>query len=604
MKKSLLLVLALMLALFAGSALADADYTFDPANPYDGVMSGLFDEVPITTENGDEGTASIYLPEGLQPWTPAVIVLTPDNTTAKDFAQSETGLAWRAVADENLIGLAFLEPASGASWNLTMSEEGRDDAAVLSQLYMTMRSKAVTNVAPFSMDKTHVGLVGYGEGGAAALLFGAQTATEFSAICTVDATAVSAEAMDAAGDMLVLPFPADSTLGVVEMDVQARDVETPVWFINSAEGNEAALGFYIHAADAKEAEANEYAQTVYQGENEAVRIWVSEGETDPATIQSAFLSKTNRFMAMQDGGRVAFTTDFTQPQIVMNEEEINGEPRRWITYVPTTYDPEQETPLVLAIHGYTASAQSTLEESRWHDLAEENGFIVIFPQGLVRESAGMGNIPATCWVAGGFASAFPGADPMVDIDFINTILDKAEEEYNIDTTRIYATGHSNGSMMTWELGVYNTGRFAAIAPIGAMNTPSTAFSGDQLLPTWSFMGEYDGSGMALTEGSDNVATLSAWNEHNGTDESQPVLSNEHDGQWQTITFKNADGVPLVRFTGVLRTAHIYMPEESEAIWDFFSLYSRGEDGTLYYKGEAVTASEYVQSDSWYEPAAE
>ena len=341
MKKSLLLVLALMLALFVGSALADADYTFDPANPYDGVMSGLFDEVPITTENGDEGTASIYLPEGLQPWTPAVIVLTPDNTTAKDFAQSETGLAWRAVADENLIGLAFLEPASGASWNLTMSEEGRDDAAVLSQLYMTMRSKAVTNVAPFSMDKTHVGLVGYGEGGAAALLFGAQTATEFSAICAVDATAVSAEAMDAAGDMLVLPFPADSTLGVVEMDVQARDVETPVWFINSAEGNEAALGFYIHAADAKEAEANEYAQTVYQGENEAVRIWVSEGETDPAIIQSAFLSKTNRFMAMQDGGRVAFTTDFTQPQIVMNEEEINGEPRRWITYVPTTYDPEQ-----------------------------------------------------------------------------------------------------------------------------------------------------------------------------------------------------------------------------------------------------------------------
>ena len=44
MKKSLFLVLALMLALFAGSALADADYTFDPANPYDGVMSGLFDE--------------------------------------------------------------------------------------------------------------------------------------------------------------------------------------------------------------------------------------------------------------------------------------------------------------------------------------------------------------------------------------------------------------------------------------------------------------------------------------------------------------------------------------------------------------------------------
>lgn len=596
------LLLALALTLFACGALADVTYTFDPANPYEGVMKGLFDDVPIATESGDTGVASIYLAQGLEPWAPAVIVLTPDNTTAKAFAAGETGLAWRAVADEQKIGLAFLEPEGGKSWNVALSETGRDDAAVLSQLYMTMRSKAVSNVAPFSMDKTHVGLVGYGEGGAAALLCGAQTATEFSAICAVDATAVSAEAMDAVGDKLVLPFPADSTRGVVEMDVQAHDVETPVWFAGSAEANPAALAYYVKAAHAKPAEPNEHAQAVYQGENEAVRIFVSEKAADPAALYSAFLSKTNRFMAMQDGGRVAFTTDFTQPQIVIAEEEIGGEPRRTITYVPASYDPKQATPLVLAIHGYTASAQSTLEESRWHDLAEEYGFIVIFPQGLVREAAAMGNIPATCWVAGGFAAVFGDVDPMVDVHFLNAVLDKAQETYNIDATRIYATGHSNGSMMTWELGARETGRFAAIAPVGAMTVPSGEFASDALLPTWSFMGEYDGAGMALTEGSDNVATLSAWNAHNGTDESQAVFSNEHDGQWQTVTFKNADGVPLTRFTGILRTAHIYMPEESEAIWDFFSQYSRQADGTLLYKGEPVAAGAYVESSDWYTPA--
>ncbi len=586
-------------------SLADAEYNFDPENPYNGVMGGLFNDIPITADTGDEGIASYYLPEGLQPWTPAVIVLTPDGTTAADFAESDIGLAWREVADANLIGLAFLEPEDGAEWNLSMSEDGRDDAAVLSQLYFTMRSKSKSQVAPFSMDKTHTTLVGYEEGGAAALLCGAVNATEFSAICAVDAAEVSAEAMEEAGEVLVLPFPADSTLGVEEMHVEAKTVDTPVWFVNSAEANPDALNFYLAACSAQETDSNEYAQTAYVApENDAVRIWVTDETQDAATIYDAFLSKTNRFMAMQDGGRVEFTTDFTAPEWTISEEEINGELRRWVTYVPGTYDPDVETPLVLAIHGYTASAQSTAEESRWQDLAEENGFIVIFPQGLVRESEYSSDIPATCWIAGSFALMFGDVDENIDVDFINTLLDLAEEEYNIDSSRIYATGHSNGSMMTWELGVRDTGRFAAIAPIGAMAAPTTEFEGDCLLPAWGFMGEFDGSGMTLVDGNDNVTTLKAWNEYDGTDESAVVSSEDYDGRWQTITFENEDGVPLVQFTGILGTPHIYMPEESTAIWNFFSSYSRGEDGTLYYEGEPVTRSEYVESAEWYEERAE
>lgn len=99
--------------------------------------------------------------------------------------------------------------------------------------------------------------------------------------------------------------------------------------------------------------------------------------------------------------------------------------------------------------------------------------------------------------------------------------------------------------------------------------------------------------------------LSAWNEHNGVDESKAVKSEEYDGQWQTVTFENEAGVPLVRFTGILRTAHIYMPEESEAIWnDFFVHYTRNEDGTLCYDGAPVAAGSYVKADTWYGPAAE
>ena len=56
----------LALVMLATCALA-AEYTYDPEHPYDGVMSGLFNNVAITVEE-DTGYATYYLPEGLQPW--------------------------------------------------------------------------------------------------------------------------------------------------------------------------------------------------------------------------------------------------------------------------------------------------------------------------------------------------------------------------------------------------------------------------------------------------------------------------------------------------------------------------------------------------------
>ena len=83
-------------------------------------------------------------------------------------------------------------------------------------------------------------------------------------------------------------------------------------------------------------------------------------------------------------------------------------------------------------------------------------------------------------------------------------------------------------------------------------------------------------------------------------------SKQYDDAFVTRTFANNDNVPLVKFTEVKNTPHVYLQEESEAIWnDFFSKYSRGENGTLYYQASEesekteVTMSEYVADDGWY-----
>ena len=594
MKKSAFAALLLALVVLCSCALA-AEYTFNPEKPYDGVMSGEFDNVAIAVE-ADTGFATYYLPEGLQPWANAVIVLTPDNTTAEAFADTETGMQWKALCDENKMAVAFLAPVDG-TWNL--DGQGADDGAIINQLYFTMRSKSVKLDAPFSMDKTHTALVGYGEGGAAALLFGAEYATDFANITAVGAPSVSADMLTAIGEQVVIPFPADGTQAIAEMNVLAKNVPTPVWFINSDIEN--ALGYYLAAGQVKMGEANEYAETVYAAENTAVRIWVSSESKDPATIWNAFAGQNKRFMGMEDGGRVEFVVDKTAG-FTFHEEDINGETRRWITYVPSSYDGSKAVPVVMSIHGYTASAASMVEESRWHEIAEKEGFIVIYPQGMVRDLPLMGNVPCAMWLGGAFTMLAGEMDPMTDAVVLNTILDKTEAAYNVDKSRIYCTGHSNGSMMTFTLAASGASRFAAVAPIGAFSTLEIADKA--LLPVWAMCGEFDSAATpALVEGNGTVTMLQSWNAHNGVNEAAPAMSEQHDGQWKTITFEGADNVPMVRFTNVLRTAHIYMPEQPEAIWyDFFADFTRGEDGTLYYEGNAVTAGEYIADAGWYEPA--
>ena len=148
---------------------------------------------------------------------------------------------WRTVASKNKIAVAFFGPENGGSWNLSLSAAGRDDAAALDALYQLMRKKSVKLSGAFSMDKSHTALVGYKEGGAAALLFGARWASDFSSICAVDAAEVPAASLEAVGGQYVLPFPGDSTRGVREEAIAAKTVDTPVWFVRSNAGKDRGL---------------------------------------------------------------------------------------------------------------------------------------------------------------------------------------------------------------------------------------------------------------------------------------------------------------------------------------------------------------------------
>ena len=112
--------------------------------------------------------------------------------------------------------------------------------------------------------------------------------------------------------------------------------------------------------------------------------------------------------------------------------------------------------------------------------------------------------------------------------------------------------------------------------------------------------------VARFEGNATVKALQSWNAQNRTNETTVADSTERDGAFVTKTFTNDENIPLVKYTVVEDTPHVYLQEESVSIWnEFFSKYSRAADGTLYYQADAdstpvaVTADTYQASSSWY-----
>src|SRR6266550_4759213 len=104
---------------------------------------------------------------------------------------------------------------------------------------------------------------------------------------------------------------------------------------------------------------------------------------------------------------------------------------KYVLYVPRSYDRAKPTPLVISLHGAGLWGAAQKETSQWNRVADEHGFIVVYPSG---EGGGGPRV----WHEGG------GAEPSRDVRFISELIDTLEAAYNIDPRMIYANGLSNG----------------------------------------------------------------------------------------------------------------------------------------------------------------
>jgi polyhydroxybutyrate depolymerase len=101
------------------------------------------------------------------------------------------------------------------------------------------------------------------------------------------------------------------------------------------------------------------------------------------------------------------------------------------------------------------------EASHWNTVADENGFIVVYPSGTTLSGSGTGVLPFRVW------QVRSEADLSANVGFISKLIDTLEADYNIDPTRIYANGFSNGGAMAFALSCKLSHRIAAIGTVSA-----------------------------------------------------------------------------------------------------------------------------------------
>lgn len=258
----------------------------------------------------------------------------------------------------------------------------------------------------------------------------------------------------------------------------------------------------------------------------------------------------------------------------------SGETRRYLLFVPSTYDPGTPTPLVISLHGFVEWPAHQMQISGWNDLAEESGFLVVYPEGT--------GVPRR-WRAGGWASS---ADPMIDVAFISDLIDTLAQDYNIDPRRVYANGLSNGGGMAYLLGCGLANRIAAIGGVAgayaypiddcqpARPVPMIAFHGtaDAIVPYGG--GDVQGPGVSLPSVPGWVA---AWAALNGCDAVPSDLPAR--GEVSAIRYTGCDQGADVEFYTIAGGGHTWpggepMPawivghttrdlDATRAMWDFF-----------------------------------
>jgi len=188
------------------------------------------------------------------------------------------------------------------------------------------------------------------------------------------------------------------------------------------------------------------------------------------------------------------------PGLVPRMISVGGVQRSYLRYVPPNLDPNQPARVVFVHHGYTMSGEIMRTLTQYQALADADGFVVGFPDGVGSTwNAGMGVCGAGAFVSG-------NAD---DFGFVAAMIDDIEASQCVDRAHVFVTGFSMGGYFSNRIGCKRPDLVAAVAPHSGGGPPAGCVPG--VKPVMLI----HGTGDTLITYSCGVQARDFWVMHNG-----------------------------------------------------------------------------------------
>lgn len=270
-------------------------------------------------------------------------------------------------------------------------------------------------------------------------------------------------------------------------------------------------------------------------------------------------------------------SNFSYAKIYDDTLVVNKIKRSFRVYLPDTYQKKFPTPLVIVLHG-TGKSKEQVEILTGMSLkAEKEKFIVLYPDAIGSPRS---------W------DVVIDNENNNDIMFIKGLIKLIQRQYNIDSRRIYVTGHSNGAMMAYKIVIEVPDTVAAMAAVNGTivnNGMQSSQSNDSKTSIFIINGRKDP--IVLPGGKvqkDSTywwpidKTVNYWVQAKKCKTSESTVSQLYKNRVLSTTYFSCLGGSVVTYYDIMNGKHIWpggrtlngyvnnpIFDATEIIWDFF-----------------------------------
>lgn len=156
-----------------------------------------------------------------------------------------------------------------------------------------------------------------------------------------------------------------------------------------------------------------------------------------------------------------------QGPFIVGEDGPKRQPAK--VYLPVQYNTKSAWPLVVLLHGFTATGDLQNYYLGMSARVSLRGFILVTPNGTLTPKGTVGekgrkldNVPF--WSATDACCDF-GKTGVDDAGYLARVIDEVKAKYNVDAKKIYVFGHSNGGFMANRLACEMGDQISAVASL-------------------------------------------------------------------------------------------------------------------------------------------